>query len=65
MIPPKFFVSKIVRIIKSNISKNLKKKFLFLKDVYWGTDEIWSDGYFVSTVRIKVVSFISNKGNKC
>ena len=28
----------------------LKKEFKFLKEVYWGTVCIWSDGYFVSTV---------------
>ena len=30
----------------------MRKKFLFLKDVYWGEDGIWSGGYFVSTVGI-------------
>jgi len=52
VIPPKMSVSNVVRIIKSNTSKDLKKKFLFLKEVYWGTDGIWSDGYFVSTVGV-------------
>ncbi|MCB9803602.1 transposase, partial [Candidatus Nomurabacteria bacterium] len=28
----------------------LKQKFPFLKQVYWGTDSIWSEGYFVTTV---------------
>ena len=45
-------VGSAVRIIKSNISVNLKKKFPFLKKVYYGTDGIWSEGYFVSTVGI-------------
>lgn len=52
VIPPKMSVSQVVRILKSNTSRDLKKKFPFLKDVYWGTDGIWSDGYFVSTVGI-------------
>lgn len=52
VIPPKMPVSQVVRIIKSNTSRDLKKKFPFLKDVYWGTDGIWSDGYFVSTVGV-------------
>ena len=51
-IPPKMSVGSAVRIIKSNISVNLKKKFPFLKKVYYGTDGIWSEGYFVSTVGI-------------
>ena len=52
VIPPKMSVSQVVRIIKSNTSRDLKKKFPFLKEVYWGTDGIWSDGYFVSTVGV-------------
>ena len=47
IIPPKMSVSEVVRIIKSNTSRDLKKKFSYLKKVYWGTDGIWSDGYFV------------------
>ncbi len=51
-IPPKMSVGKVVGIIKANTSRGLMKKFPFLKDVYWGTDGIWSDGYFVSTVGV-------------
>jgi putative transposase len=51
-IPPKMSVSQVVRIIKVNTSKKIKQKFPFLADVYWGTDGIWSDGYFVTTVGV-------------
>jgi putative transposase len=51
-IPPKMSVGSVVRIIKSNTARGMKKKFGFLKDVYWGTDAIWSEGYFVSTVGV-------------
>jgi putative transposase len=63
----KFSVSQAVRIIKSNTSRDLKKKFPFLKDVYWGTDGIWSDGYFVSTVGINehvIKNYIENQGKE-
>jgi len=30
----------------------MKKKFDFIKRAYWGTDGMWSDGYFVSMVSI-------------
>ncbi len=46
-IPPKTSVGSVVRTVKANTSSALKKKFLFLKELYWGTDGIWSDGYFV------------------
>ena len=67
VIPPKMSVSEVVRIIKSNTSKDLKKKFVFLKDVYWGTDGIWSDGYFVSTVGINeevIKKYIEQQGKE-
>lgn len=67
VIPPKFSVSHVVRIIKSNTSKDLKRKFPFLKDVYWRTDGIWSDGYFASTVGINeeiIRNYIENQGKE-
>ena len=53
LIPPKYSVSSIVNIIKSNTSKALKQKFPFLtKRVYLDNGGIWSVGYFVSTVGV-------------
>jgi|SRR5579872_272994 len=66
-IPPTMSVGKVVGLIKQNTSRELKQKFMFLKDVYWGTDAVWSEGYFVSTVGIndKVLrAYIENQGKK-
>ena len=52
-IPPKMSVGSVVRIIKANTARRLKRKFAFLKEVYWGTEAIWSEGYFVTTVGVK------------
>ena len=52
VIPPKYAVSDVVRMMKSNTARRLKAKFSFLEKVYWGTDSIWSRGFFVSTVGI-------------
>ena len=49
-IPPRFALSKIVNLLKSNTGRALRAKFPFLNDVYWGDDGIWSGGYFASTV---------------
>ena len=50
-IPPKVSVGSVVRILKCNTAKWLKEKFAkYLKSVYWGTQSVWSEGYFVSTV---------------
>lgn len=67
VIPPKMSVSQVVRVLKSNTSRDLKRKFPFLKNVYWGTDGIWSDGYFVSTVGINetiIRKYIENQGKE-
>lgn len=67
VIPPKMSVSQVVRILNSNTSRDLKKKFSFLKDVYWGTDGIWSDGYFVSTVGVDeeiIKKYIEHQGRE-
>ena len=66
-IPPTMSVGSVVRIIKSNTGKEMKQKFQFLKEAYWGSDGIWSDGYFVSTVGIneKVIrEYIDNQGQE-
>ena len=52
VIPPKYAVSEVVRDIKSNTARRCKAKFGFLARVYWGTESIWSSGFFVSTVGV-------------
>jgi len=66
-IPPTMSVGNAVRIIKANTAIGLKQKFPFLKEVYWGTDGIWSEGYFVSTVGINesvIRSYIEKQGQE-
>jgi putative transposase len=66
-IPPTMAVGKAVGIIKQNMAKEMKQKFPFLKQVYWGSDGIWSDGYFVSTVGINeevIKAYIERQGQK-
>ena len=66
-IPPTMSVGKAVGIIKQNTAFELKKKFPFLKKVYWGTDSIWSDSYFASTVganEVVVKKYIEDQGKK-
>ena len=67
VIPPKMAVGKAVGVIKANTSKRLKEKFPFLRQVYWGTDGIWSDGYFVSTVGVNeavIQRYIEHQGQE-
>lgn len=55
VIPPKYAVSTVVEILKKSTSRELSKKFRFLKQVYWDNEGIWSEGFFVSTVSINEV----------
>jgi putative transposase len=49
-IPPQMSVGKVVGLLKTNTARGIKEKFPGLKNIYWGTDGIWSEGYFASTV---------------
>lgn len=51
-IPPKMSVGSVVRLIKTNTARSMKKYFHFLKKVYASTDGIWSESYFVSTTGV-------------
>ena len=66
-IPPTMAVGKVVGIIKQNTARELKQKFPFLKEVYWGLDGIWSEGYFVTTVGIDegvIRAYIESQGQQ-
>ena len=66
-IPPTMAVGKVVGIKKQNTSRELKQKFPFVKQVYYGTESVWSEGYFVSTVGIDeaiIQAYIKQQGQK-
>ena len=66
-VPPTMVFGKAVGIIKTNTARGIKKKFPFIKKVYWGTDSIWSEGYFVTTVgadETVIRKYIENQGKK-
>ena len=66
-IPPQRSVGAVVRIIKASTARDLNKKFPHLKQIYWGTQSIWSAGYFVSTVGINesiIRRYIQNQGKE-
>ena len=51
-IPPRYSVSAVVNILKTNTSRALRAKFSFLNKVYWDQGGIWAKGFFVSTVGV-------------
>ena len=66
-VPPTMGVGKAIGIVKANTAKQLKQKFPFIKQVYWGTDAVWSEGYFVTTVganETAIRKYIEEQGKK-
>lgn len=66
-IPPKMSVGSVVRIIKANTARMLRTKFSHLTKVYWGSNGIWSEGYFVSTVganEAQIKKYIEQQGKE-
>ena len=51
VIPPRYSVSSIVGKIKANTSREIRKHFEWIKEIYWRR-EFWSPGFFSSTVGI-------------
>jgi len=51
VIPPKYSVSEIIGKIKANTSREIRRRFAWVKKVYWH-NEFWSPGFFSSTVGI-------------
>jgi putative transposase len=66
-IPPQMSIGSVIRLLKTNTSRGIKEKFPVLKKHYWGTDSLWSAGYFVSTVGITtetIKRYIANQGDQ-
>ena len=63
---PKWSVAVFVQRFKSITAKELFKRFPELRKELWG-GELWSDGYYVSTVGTRgdwsvVVRYVENQG---
>ena len=52
VIPPKYSISEVMGKLKSQSASLLRKRYSWLKKVYWKENIVWSPGYFVSSVGI-------------
>lgn len=52
IIPPKYSISNVMGELKSKSAARLRKRFDWLKKVYWKENSVWSPGYFVSSVGV-------------
>ena len=51
-IPPKFRECDVVATLKAKSASLMRKKFQWLKKVYWKENVVWSPGFFLSTVGV-------------
>ena len=50
IIPPKYAVSKVIEILKSQSAKVMRKEIEWFDKPYYDTPSLWSVGFFVSTI---------------
>ena len=61
VIPPKYAVSDVIGRMKGMTASQIRKRFAWLKKVYWKENVVWSTGYFVTTIGMdedKVMKYI-------
>ena len=61
IIPPKYAVCAVIGRIKGKTASLMRENMLWLGDVYWKENIVWSPGYFVSTVGVdeeKIVNYV-------
>lgn len=49
-IPPKYSASDVIARLKAESASMLRKRFAWLKNVFWKENIVWSPGFFLSTV---------------
>ncbi len=60
VIPPAYAVSEVMGKIKCWTAGEMRRKFEWLKKVYWRREDvIWSPGYFVSTIGLDEASILA------
>ena len=52
VIRPRYSISDVMGRMKSQSSSRMRKKFKWLRKVYWKENILWSPGYFVSSVGV-------------
>ena len=52
VIPPKYSIAEVIGQLKSQSASALRQKFIWLSQVYWKENVVWSPGYFVSSVGV-------------
>ena len=67
VIPSKYSISSAMGRLKSQSASRLRKRFPWLRKVYWNENIVWSPGYFVSSVGIDeetVKRYVEHQGQQ-
>ena len=67
IIPPRYAVSEVIGRLKGQTASLLRKKFEWLKKVYWKENIVWSPGFFVSTVGVneaRIIQYVEWQGRQ-
>ena len=68
IIPPKYAASDVLQRIKGFSSMKMRRKFEWLKEVYWKEKGVvWSPGYFISTVGLDektIIEYVKWQGKQ-
>ena len=65
-IPPDIAVTKVVQMLKQNSSRQIRKKYAFIRRMYL-EDSIWAVGYYSSTVGLnedQIRKYIEHQGKE-
>ena len=67
VIPPRYSISDVMGRMKSQSSSRMRKKFKWLRKVYWKENILWSPGYFVSSVGVDeetIKKYVERQGSQ-
>jgi len=67
IIPPNVSVAECIQKMKAMTSLHLRKKFKFIREMYFSKEWIWSVGYFSSTIWLNetiIQKYIDNQGKQ-
>jgi putative transposase len=67
IIPPKYTIASVMGTLKNQSASYMRKKFTWLKKVYWKENIVWSPGYFVSSVGVNeqvIQNYVKNQGQR-
>lgn len=67
IIPPKYSIASVVGQLESQSASALRKRYAWLRQVYWKENIVWSPGYFVSSVGVDeqtIKNYVKHQGQQ-